>query len=156
MRSINTWLNEYAREHQHPQNQLIHWICVPLIVWSLIALLWSWPLPSVGPIAGVQPNWAMPVTALALVYYLRLSWSLGLGLLVFLLLLMGLCHLLQTSAPWPLWQIAVAVFVLAWVGQFIGHHIEGKRPAFFQDLQFLLIGPAWVIAKIYRQLGWRY
>ena len=42
------------------------------------------------------------------------------------------------------------VFVLAWIGQFIGHLIEGKRPSFFKDLQFLLIGPAWLMAFVYR------
>ena len=52
-----------------------------------------------------------------------------------------------------LWAVSVAVFVLAWVGQFIGHAIEGKRPSFFKDVQFLLIGPIWLLAELYRRAG---
>ena len=54
-----------------------------------------------------------------------------------------------------LW-LAIAVFVVAWIAQFIGHHIEGRRPAFFTDLVYLLIGPAWIVAKIMRRLGIAY
>ena len=57
------------------------------------------------------------------------------------------------SLPWPLWQTCVAIFVVAWVGQFIGHAVEGKRPSFFKDLLFLLVGPLWLLAFVYRALG---
>ena len=56
----------------------------------------------------------------------------------------------------PLWQIACAVIIVAWIGQFVRHHIEGKRPSFFKDIQFLLIGPAWLLANVYRQFHLRY
>ena len=46
--------------------------------------------------------------------------------------------------------------MLAWIGQFIGHKIEGEKPSFFEDLQFLLIGPAWLLGAIYQKLGIRY
>jgi uncharacterized membrane protein YGL010W len=60
---------------------------------------------------------------------------------------------LDVQAPWPLWAISLVVFALAWIGQFIGHHIEGKKPSFLKDLAFLLIGPAWLLAKLYRRFG---
>ncbi len=55
----------------------------------------------------------------------------------------------------PLWSVCAALFVLAWIGQFVGHAIEGKRPSFFKDVQFLLIGPLWLLADLYRRLGAR-
>jgi uncharacterized membrane protein YGL010W len=60
------------------------------------------------------------------------------------------------ALPWPLWLTSLAIFVVAWIGQFIGHHIEGKRPSFFKDVQFLMIGPLWLMAAAYRRAGLRY
>ena len=98
------------------------------------------------------------VIALLLIqlYYFRLSVPLGLGLLAFNFAMLLLTAWIEQASPWPLWQLAVAVFVLAWIGQFIGHAIEGKRPSFFKDLQFLLIGPAWLMSFVYRAAGLRY
>ena len=56
----------------------------------------------------------------------------------------------------PLWRISLYIFVIAWIGQFIGHKIEGKKPSFFQDLQFLLIGPAWLLSFFYNKIGIKY
>ena len=80
----------------------------------------------------------------------------GTGVLLFNLILLWLTELLDMAAPLPLWMIALAVFIAAWMGQFVGHAVEGKRPAFFKDLQFLLIGPAWLMASVYRVLGLKY
>ena len=52
--------------------------------------------------------------------------------------------------------LAAGVFVVAWIAQFVGHRLEGRKPSFLTDLTYLLIGPAWVLAKLYRKLGWRY
>jgi len=67
-----------------------------------------------------------------------------------------LALLIQQTESRPLWQLALGVFVIAWILQFIGHAVEGKRPSFFTDVRFLLIGPAWLLAFLYRALGWRY
>lgn len=155
MRSIHAWLTEYGESHQHPTNKLIHWICVPLIVLSLIGLLWSIPVPTVLPGLPLLANWATLFIALALVYYLLLSPPLALGMLVFSVVVIGITAWLDTFAL-PLWLIAVIIFVLAWIGQFIGHKIEGRKPSFFKDLQFLLIGPLWLLAFIYRRFDWHY
>jgi uncharacterized membrane protein YGL010W len=63
---------------------------------------------------------------------------------------------LAMYAPWPVWAICLTLFVVAWIGQFIGHKIEGKKPSFFKDVQFLLIGPAWLLSKVYRKAGQRF
>ena len=50
--------------------------------------------------------------------------------------------------------LAIGVFVVAWIGQFIGHKIEGRRPSFLTDLVYLLVGPLWTLSKLYKRLGW--
>jgi uncharacterized membrane protein YGL010W len=156
MRTINSLLDEYAESHQNPVNKLIHWIAVPAIVWSIVALLWSIPFPTALELPGIPFNWATILLLLAQVYWFRLSRSLGFGLLLYNMLMIQLTALAPQMTSWPLWKLAIAVFAGAWVLQFIGHAIEGKRPSFFKDLQFLLVGPAWLLAFIYRVLGLRY
>jgi len=156
LRKIDQLLDEYGESHQNLINKIIHWIAVPAIVWTIIALLWLIPFPFELGIELVPVNWATLFLLLAQVYWFRLSVKLGLGLLLYNLLMIQLTVLVPQITSWPLWQLALVVFVAAWVLQFIGHAIEGKRPSFFRDVQFLLIGPAWLMAFLYRTLGLRY
>ena len=156
MQGIEQLLSEYGESHRNGWNKLIHWVCVPAIVWTVVALLWSIPFPAALQSQVVPVNWASLTLLLAQVYYFRLSMSLGLGLLLYNILMLWLTVLVESASPWPLWQVALAVFIIAWIGQFIGHIIEGKRPSFFKDVQFLLIGPAWLMAFVYRFLGISY
>ena len=153
MQNINALLEEYGDSHKNHANKFIHWICVPVIVWTVVALLWSIPFPLSLNFLWVPVNWATLALVLAQIYYFRLSLKLGLGLLAYNLLMIWITIWVMAVSPWPLWQLALAVFVLAWIGQFIGHIFEGKSPSFFKDLQFLLIGPAWLMSFIYRRLG---
>ncbi|MDH3925960.1 MAG: DUF962 domain-containing protein [Xanthomonadales bacterium] len=156
MRKIDQLLAEYGESHENRLNKVIHWICVPVIVWTVVALIWSIPFPwNIG--SGIVPvNWAVITLVLAQIYYFRLSRRLGMGLLLYNLAMLWLTAVIEKASPWPLWQVALAVFVLAWIGQFIGHVFEGKRPSFFKDVQFLLIGPAWLMSFVYRKIGYRY
>ena len=153
-REVDRWLGNYSEDHRNPTNIVIHWICVPLILWSVIALLWVVPVPALLGRAGL---WAGVAMFLALSFYMRLSRPLGFGMLAAFVLLglitEGLYRLLGPA--WLMW-LAIGVFVLAWIAQFIGHQIEGKRPSFLTDLAYLLIGPAWLVAKIMRKLGIAY
>ena len=92
----------------------------------------------------------------ALIYYALLSVPLTLGAIPLLTALLWSLDWLERSSTVPLWSICLAAFVFAWVGQFIGHAIEGRRPSFFKDVQFLMIGPLWLLADVYRRLGIRY
>ena len=152
MRTTNQWLDEYGASHRNSTNELIHWICVPAIVMTVIGFLWLIPVPQV--FADVSPwlNWAAIGVAAAVLYYLLLSPPLAIGAAIGLVALLFVVRWLDTL-PWPLWQICLAVFVIAWIGQFIGHSIEGARPSFFKDVQFLLIGPIWLVSHVYRRLG---
>ena len=156
MRPIQSPLDEYGESHRNPVNKAIHWVAVPVIVRTVVALLWSIPFPAVASGAGIPVNWATIALLVAQLYWFRLSVSLALGLLAYNAAMVILTVRIGAAAPWPLWQLAIAVFVAAWILQFIGHAIEGKRPSFFRDLQFLLIGPAWLLAFVYRGLGLRY
>ncbi|MFQ5634314.1 MAG: DUF962 domain-containing protein [Gammaproteobacteria bacterium] len=152
MQSVEYYLGEYARDHQDPLNKGFHRVCVPLIVVSLLGLLWSIPVPAAFAGLGRFANWATAFVFAAMLYYLWLSPRMALGMLPVVAICLLLVDLLGTLA-WPLWQTCAAIFVVAWIGQFIGHAAEGKRPSFFRDLRFLLIGPLWVLAGIYRKLG---
>jgi uncharacterized membrane protein YGL010W len=151
MKTIQQWLSEYGESHQDHTNKTIHWICVPAIFFSIIGLLYGVKLPF--PLFGIPVNVAMIVLALVTVYYMRLSKTLWIGLLLFAVLCLWLCNLIEQSNILPLWLFSIIVFVVAWTGQFYGHKIEGKKPSFLKDIQFLLIGPAWLMSFIYKKLG---
>jgi uncharacterized membrane protein YGL010W len=151
MKTVDEWLSEYGESHQHATNKTLHWICVPTIVVSLIGLLWSLPVPQAMRALSPLVNWGTLVLALGVLYYLRLSVSLAIGMLVFVTLV-TLAVLGLERLPWSLWAVCLALFVVAWIGQFIGHYYEGKRPSFFKDVQFLMIGPLWLLSFVYRKL----
>ena len=157
MKTSQEWFDEYGESHQNPTNKAIHWVCVPVILFSTLGLFWSIPQ---GPLAGMlegpmaaYANWATVLIVVALVFYGTLRWTIFLGMA----LTAGLClwgnHQLAMSCETPLWLISFVLFFVAWVGQFIGHKIEGKKPSFFQDIQFLLVGPAWLLHFIYKKSG---
>ena len=138
-RPIDRFIAHYSESHLHPLNEAIHCICVPAIVFALLGMVWS-----------LHPWAAVLVSMVSLAYYLWLSRPFALGML-----LMSLAMLWGLSAipPEQLFVVALAVFVLGWIGQFVGHKIEGKKPSFFDDLRYLLIGPLFVLAVLYRRLG---
>ena len=141
MRTVDILFERYGEFHRNAANKAIHWICVPLITWSVLAALWAWY--PVAAYAGI---------GLAMVFYAWLSPSLALGMLAVFALMVYPLTLLGTRA----FTVAAVVFVLAWIGQFIGHMIEGRKPSFFDDVKFLLIGPAWLLGFVYRRVGLAY
>lgn len=139
MRSLDSWLEEYGESHQNPLNKKLHWICVPVIYWCVFGLLHS-----------VSPFLSGLGVIITTVFCLTLSRHLTAGLLV--------VNLFVLYSVWympNLLVISLVLFVLAWIGQFYGHHIEGKKPSFFKDLQFLLVGPIWILNSVYLSLGWK-
>jgi len=156
MRTAEQWLDEYGSSHHNPTNEALHWICVPVILWCVLGLLWITPFP--GSIRAAIPlaNWATVITLLAVLYYALLSVPLALGILPLLMLMLWSIDAVNHNGVAPMWLICVTLFVLAWIGQFIGHAIEKKRPSFFKDLQFLMIGPMWLLSNVYRRLGIRF
>ncbi|MDQ6917007.1 MAG: DUF962 domain-containing protein [Pseudomonadota bacterium] len=140
-RKVDTLLDRYDEFHRNPANKAIHWVCVPLIVWSVLGALWA-----ISPVA------AYIAIGLTMVFYLWLSLPLALGMLGVITLMVWPLTLLGERAL----TVSMAVFVGAWIGQFIGHALEGRKPAFLEDARSLLIGPAWLLADLYRRLGIAY
>lgn len=152
LKTPDQWFDEYGASHQNPVNKLLHWICVPLIVISLVGLLWSIPVPQAFTDISPALNWGTAFVMAATVYYFILSFSLALGMLPFVIVVV-LAVGWMDRLDWPLWSLSGAIFVVAWAGQFVGHALEGRRPSFFKDLQFLMIGPVWLLGSVYRRLG---
>lgn len=164
MKTINTWLEEYGESHKNSTNKLIHWICVPAIFWSIIALISLIPNTmlqfSDNEIINIFSNWGTVVLILGLLFYIRLSFTVFIGMLVFSTIVLIDIYFTKLwgdtiNSNFTLY-LAILIFILAWIGQFIGHNIEGKKPSFLKDLQFLLIGPAWLLCKIYKKIGIKY
>lgn len=160
MRKIDALLQEYGASHQNKTNKKIHWICVPLIFFSVVGLIFSIPADVLNKIAGqdmgAAANWASIVLLFVLIYYFRLSPPLGFGMVIISIVFLTLAHFLSQWPVLPLWATCLIIFTLAWIGQFYGHKVEGKKPSFFKDLQFLLIGPAWLMHFIYKKLHIKY
>ena len=153
MTKVQQLLDAYGESHQNWTNKLIHWFCVPGIMFSLMGMLYAIPFPGGRSLFG---NWAAIVILLALVYYLRLSLTLFFGFLIIGgLLVWGNHALFQAHGMGAMrhFYISLGIFVVFWIGQFIGHKIEGKKPSFLEDIQFLLVGPAWLLHFIYKKLG---
>jgi uncharacterized membrane protein YGL010W len=137
MKTLAAWLDEYSESHQNPTNKQIHWICVPVISFTVLALAYS-----------LHYGVALAAIAASIWFYARLSTSLAVGMLAITVVMLAIAAVLPNLVWW-----AVGLFIVAWIGQFVGHHIEGKKPSFFKDLQFLLIGPAWCLDALYKKVG---
>lgn len=153
MRTQQQWFDEYAVSHQHKTNQLIHYLCVPSIFFSIIGLLMSINSSFLQNIFHLNnpliENWASIILIPLFIFYLRLSFSTFLKMFVFsILCVIGNYYL---GLKFSLLYVSLAIFIVAWIGQFYGHHLEGKKPSFIKDLQFLLIGPAWVFVKLFNK-----
>jgi uncharacterized membrane protein YGL010W len=156
MRKIDELLTEYGESHQNSTNKTIHWICVPLIFFSIVGLIASIPSGAVQHFLGEgnpYANWAAVLLILVLIYYVSLSIPLSFGMMLFAALCLYIVRLIAQADVAPLWLVCIIIFVIAWIGQFYGHKVEGKKPSFFKDVQFLLIGPAWLMHFIYKKLG---
>jgi uncharacterized membrane protein YGL010W len=141
-RPVVALIAKYAESHLNPTNEIIHFICVPAIMLSFLGLIWV-----------VHPLAALAACVLSLIYYFTLSVPFGFGML---LMASAMLWLLEVTPPSLVLPGSVAVFVVAWIVQFIGHKIEGKKPSFFDDLRFLLVGPLFVLSFLYRRLNISY
>jgi uncharacterized membrane protein YGL010W len=140
-RKVDQLLAHYGESHRHPRNELIHFIAIPLIMLSLAGLLFA-----------LHPWVAYAFVAASMVYYARLSAVFLLAMAV----LSGIALLLVHAMGSRVLPISAAIFVAAWIAQFVGHKIEGKKPSFFEDLQYLWVGPLFVLSHLFSRLGLRW
>lgn len=151
-RTADEWFEAYGHSHQNRINKMIHWICVPAITVALLGLLWDLPT---GPLASLAPwfHWSYVLVGVALIFYIRMSVVIALGMAVLTSAVLVLFVNWSTVVSGSIWPVALGVFVAAWILQFIGHAIEGEKPSFLDDLTFLLVGPAWLLHFVYKRLG---
>lgn len=137
-RTIDILLARYADSHRHPINEVIHCVCIPAIMFSLLGILWA-----------IHPLLSLLVVLGALAWYARLSLPFAIGMAVMAFAMLGLLQMMPADI---VLAASIGIFVVAWIGQFVGHHIEGKKPSFFEDLRFLLVGPLFVLGLLYRRV----
>ena len=155
-KTADEWFTEYGESHRNHTNELIHWICIPVIFFCVLGFVWTIPAPDKLMETVPWFNWALVAMLVATLFYVRLSPALSAGMLFFMSICYAILVVMDVFVPWPVWKISAVAFVLAWIGQLVGHKIEGKKPSFFKDVAFLLIGPAWLMSFIYQKLGQRY
>ena len=141
MKNIDEWFEAYGESHQNPTNKLIHWVCVPSILFSIIGILWS-----------LSPLLAWVAMIASLLFYFKLSINLSLAMIVVYIAMSFLASAIGSL----LFTFSVTLFVVSWIAQFMGHRIEGKKPSFFDDLKFLLVGPVWCLGFLFRKWNLSY
>lgn len=157
MRKIDQLFAEYGESHQNHTNKFIHWICVPLIFWSILGFISIIPAPHFCFMYfGCISIASLVAVVLVSIFYFRLSAVIGFIMLLLMLLMEHLIYFVNIKTETNSWIVFLSVFVLSWIFQFLGHKIEGKKPSFLKDLQFLLVGPAWLLHFILKKLGVRY
>ena len=142
MTKLESYLSEYADSHQNKTNIRIHLFAVPVIMFSLLGLLKALPVPASWPL---WLDWSSIFVAIAVLFYLTLK-SLKVVVTMTIFIAVHL-YILESLRP-HFFVLCFFLFIIAWVFQFIGHKIEGKKPAFFKDLLFLFIGPLWVLKHL--------
>jgi uncharacterized membrane protein YGL010W len=140
-RRVDQLLAHYEESHRNPKNERIHFVAIPLIMLSLVGLLYA-----------LHPFVAYAFLLASMVYYARLSIVFLVTMALLTVLALGLVMAMGDKVL----PISIAIFVAAWIAQFIGHKIEGKKPSFFEDLQYLWVGPIFVVSKLFRKLGIRW
>lgn len=159
MKTIEEWFDAYGESHQNSTNKLVHWICVPVIFFSIVGLLSEIPAAFLKDLVSeeVAPyvHWGTVLIILGMLFYVRLSLSISIGMLFISAVILYIIKWMNIQGI-HVGYTSLVLFVLAWLGQFWGHKIEGKKPSFFQDLQFLMIGPIWLLGFIYRKIGLPY
>jgi len=141
MKTLSAWFKEYGESHQNKNNKLIHAFCVPAIFLSIVGILWTISIT----IDALSINLAVLVPLIIVSFYWHISKTMMFTLLIFTVWCLLVCSIISQAGLSLLW-LSIALFVVAWIGQFLGHKIEGVKPSFFKDLQFLLIGPHyWIV-----------
>ncbi|MCO4792775.1 MAG: DUF962 domain-containing protein [Bacteriovoracaceae bacterium] len=152
MKSFESWMNEYGESHTHPTNQIIHKIMVPAIMWTILGLMWIIPTPDFMNVSPLL-NWSTIFGLFCMVFYLTLNLKMFFGMIFMIVpMYVSIYYMAQVPAI-SIWKVMTVVFIIAWIFQFVGHKIEGKKPSFLKDLLFLLIGPLWVLRSFYRVIG---
>jgi len=157
MKKIDLLFAEYAESHRNSTNKLIHWICVPLIFWTILGFISLIPSKAIGfRYIGEISYVSFIAIGLVTIFYLRLSVLISLIMFFVMILMESFAYGINIRFKGDSWMVYLSVFIATWILQFVGHKIEGKKPSFLKDLQFLLVGPIWLLSFVLKKLGIRY
>jgi len=157
MRKIDLLFAEYSESHRNSTNKLIHWICVPLIFWTILGFISMIPSKSICFIyIGCISYVSLIAMALVTIFYVRLSVLISIIMVIIMIIMESFAFGINIRFRENAWIVYLSVFIVTWILQFLGHKIEGKKPSFLKDLQFLLIGPIWLLSFILKKTGIKY
>ncbi|RJY08814.1 DUF962 domain-containing protein [Aurantiacibacter aquimixticola] len=151
MSDIARTLADYGEYHRDHRNVLTHAAGVPMIVLALEVLM---ARPAFAmPLLGIEATPALIVSALAAFWYLQLDFKMGLLMTVLLAIFYAVGRQIAEVSTLAWLGGGVALFVVGWLFQFVGHHYEGRKPAFLDDLRSFLVGPLFMVAEGLFALG---
>lgn len=152
MSEIDDWLARYERTHEHLRNPVVYWAAVPMVVLGTVGVLWHLPVPDEFVEISPLLNWGSAFLMATAIYYFIISLSLAIGMLPFLLGLAAV-HLWLVGSSWPEFGVSVALLAAGTAGLWLGRSAPGRFRALLQDLQLMMIGPAWLLSVIYKRFN---
>lgn len=155
MAPVDEWLDRYAEIRANRPSRAADWVTIPLLVMSLVGMLWSLPVPTAFSGSSPVLNWGTLFLMAAVVYYFILSISLAVGILPFVLAVFAAAAWLD-GLQTPLWLVSGALFAVAAAWQLLEFQRVGNPRHIVRYFQFLMIAPLWLLASIYRRLGISY
>ena len=152
MAETDRWLSEYGDSHRDIVYPAIYWPSVLILVPGIAGMLWSLPIPQAFTAISPFLNWGSAFLMAALVYYFVISVPLAIGMLPFMLSVASL-GVLTAAADVSVAGISLGVVVVAVAGLYFGHHVSGGVRAVLRDIQLMMMGPIWLLSRLYRRLG---
>jgi len=152
MTDTDDWLQRYETNHRDLRSLWVYWAAVPTLIVGTVGLLWNLPTPiefyEISPLL----NWGSAFLMVAAVYYFIISLSLAIGLLPFVLGIAFIQMWLQQSDYSPT-RVSASLLAAGAIGLWLGHRNKRGFAPFFEDLQTIMIGPAWLLSVFYKRVG---
>lgn len=152
MNEADSWLQRYEQNHADLASPVVYWASVPLVVVGTVGVLWYLPIPAEFNEISPLLNWGSAFLMAATIYYFIISVSIAIGMLPFMLGVASL-QIWLTGSGFPALGISVGLLVSGSVGLALGRRGAGGIRAVLQDLQLMMIGPAWLLSVLYRRFG---
>jgi len=152
MSESDNWLERYEQNHSNLTNPWVYWAAVPMVVVGTVGLLWYLPVPAEFYEISPLLNWGSTFLMATTVYYFIISLSLAIGMLPFMLGLASL-QLWLVASDYPALGVSTGLLVAGITGLWLGRRGEGSLRDVLQDLQLMMIGPAWLLSVMYRRFG---
>ena len=152
MSETDGWLRRFEESHRDLSNPAVYWAAVPIVVVGTVGLLWALPIPDEFFEISPLLNWGTAFLMAATVYYFIISVSLAIGMLPFVIGIAGI-HMWLAASDYPLLHVSLGLLLAGIIGLWLGHRNESGLRAVLQDLQLMMIGPAWLLSVLYRRIG---